>query len=745
MEVTADKIRDKKRSKHLKSLIETADLALYRGNEALDILQLRSRAPVQGLALFKATRETAKVAGEFTSEGMELGDAIGSGEISALMLRHAKKLPEERAVFKDYRWLDDLLVATSVTIKNRISTERFKQLEALGIEQRKSELKDINKAMLQAVERQKEMHRLLKKYKGRPEYQEHCQRVEEFAGRMLDHIPQGWLKERKSLSGRIRGLCATTEQRALLKNAALSILDEAHKTERELEFQKWREFIESVHLKSFEYTIPYFDKPFREPSPKLVEAQQRIIEKIVNRARLIRDYGGTIKEVEDSMGHIPPQFWPPEFVRSLQAWRKVERELEYERLQKVEQQAASINASDIMGLVGFALDSIGFVAITTDLDGAIGQAREGVNVEAAIPCSWRGAPAAMEALVGFTGAVQNGYGLGAEIYDLLKAKDYDQVYAFLQGKHPGEFGNMSKAEALAALQNRINSQNAAFEKKFHSITQKIESRMNRVADAGSAAIGVTTNAVWAVAAAEAGTGVSSSDALSMAGTSGAGGLVPVLCAVGAGIDLTRAIVDLGKAISLSKRTGSLQRQAEIADAAQDSPDGGALVMAICNGVAATKRKVAKESVNVTSKGLTFAGELTLNTGIGVVAGLGLKVAGKSVEYAGKIVFAGIDWGRAKDVKAMIKEARDGNPMARMQLMKKSGLYAKMYIGIMAREGNPIARKYVVDRGLSEADIDNPAIAISVLRDAMLNVEDQRNEEEVSDNLAVEVVVAQVQG
>ena len=134
MTVTAEKIRDKERNQHLKSLIETAELAIYKGNEALEILYRRQKTPDQGVAFFKATRATADVVEEFTSEGIELAEALESSEISALMSRHANKVAAERAVFKDYRWLDDLLVATTVTIQNRVSAEQFKQLEAMRLQ-----------------------------------------------------------------------------------------------------------------------------------------------------------------------------------------------------------------------------------------------------------------------------------------------------------------------------------------------------------------------------------------------------------------------------------------------------------------------------------------------------------------------------------------------------------------------------------------------------------------------------------
>ena len=53
---------------------------------------------------------------------------------------------------------------------------------------------------------------------------------------------------------------------------------------------------------------------------------------MIKRAYTIRDAGGSVAEVESSLEHVPPEFWPPQFIENLQAWRKVERELAEERV-----------------------------------------------------------------------------------------------------------------------------------------------------------------------------------------------------------------------------------------------------------------------------------------------------------------------------------------------------------------------------------------------------------------------------
>ena len=106
------------------------------------------------------------------------------------------------------------------------------------------------------------------------------------------------------------------------------------------------------------------------------------------------------------------------------------------------------------------------------------------------------------------------------------------------------------------------------------------------------------------------------------------------------------------------------------------------------------------------------------------------------------MFAGIDWGIAEQAKKFIQEAQAGNPIARMELMENSGLYAKMYIAILAKEKHKLALVFVEQRGFDEEAVMRPSVSLKILREAMLEPTPIRKDEtQVADNLAVALAKA----
>ena len=60
----------------------------------------------------------------------------------------------------------------------------------------------------------------------------------------------------------------------------------------------------------------------------------------------------------------------------------------------------------------------------------------------------------------------------------------------------------------------------------------------------------------------------------------------------------------------------------------------------------------------------------------------------------------------------------------------------MYICVLCQEGNPLAKKFVLQRGIEEEDLDG-AMSIKILRDALLQSADQKGENDIEDNWLLE--------
>jgi hypothetical protein len=651
--------------------------------------------------LAERQEEAAEELSEHALAVISINDQLDDPAIAKLIKHHESCIKPEVAAFEGYRWLDDVIADTTVVDPRKFGTVELKKHTEALLGKRRKRLHAIHEAMEDAKRRQRQLGRLLEAHRGHSAKAGAVKEVETYAAGMLNHIPEAFLVESERLAQRIEALCRAPEEQEAEKQQAMDIPDDVRRRERAV----FEEVIEHGSLKKMDRTAFYFDEPMRALTG---EQQLRLIntyEGIIQRAYRIRDAGGSIDEVEASLAHVPAEFWPPAFIRSLQAWRKVERELAHERAQALFDKEKGNPLSDAKDCFDFAMSCLGFVGLTTDLGGLSTSGSHGAQAGTAfIPCAWRDAPAAVEATAAFLGVVQSGWGYGAHVYEAMQSQDFD-VEA-----HP----------ELADLPARIARENEKFSNTMAKIAEE-------ATEAAKTAIGLTSNVVWGLSALGVG------DAGYFAAE-----YIPVLCAVAAGIELAEAIAALTSAIRMKSKTGKMLDEAELQWVSGQQSDGGAFVRALKNERSARSRQVAKKSVDVTAKSAVFAGEVTLTTtgatGFGAAAGLGLKITGKSIEYGNTIVFAGIDWGIARSARELLQEAQAGNPIARMQIMEDSGLYAKMYICILAREGDPLATKFITERGISEADLRKPAVALSVLREAMLKHADQKDETKVSKNL-----------
>lgn len=98
----------------------------------------------------------------------------------------------------------------------------------------------------------------------------------------------------------------------------------------------------------FDTVDPFFNKPVKPIGSAALEKVYAANTAILKRIRLIRDYGGTNDDVEKALVHIPPGYWPNEAVEDTQAWRKVERALQEERVKEMMDKANDLYSLDFL-------------------------------------------------------------------------------------------------------------------------------------------------------------------------------------------------------------------------------------------------------------------------------------------------------------------------------------------------------------------------------------------------------------
>ena len=197
---------------------------------------------------------------------------------------------------------------------------------------------------------------------------------------------------------------------------------------------------------------------------------------------------------------------------------------------------------------------------------------------------------------------------------------------------------------------------------------------------------------------------------------------PILGAVATGVDTALMIGDLMKLANKNDQAAQdVQKFFELG-----SKDR-ALLNSLQNEKNAREHNVTKKSVEMAGQSLELAGDVTKATGALTPVGVGLKAVGRTIKLGNKIVFANIEWAKAQRAMQTLEEARAGSPIARMEIFEDSATYAKMYLCILARDGHPLAKSFIEDRGITEGDLSG-AMGLKVLREALMKDADQKDEE-----------------
>ena len=457
----------------------------------------------------------------------------------------------------------------------------------------------------------------------------------------------------------------------------------------------FKEAVEKYQARGMNRASLYFDAT-RNGVPLSLDDEKKAkaaIEKLSKLGVDILNNGGSYKQVKELMAEsgLSEEFWPPQLVQAIQAWRKTSRALQEERARKLAEgsktgkglefpeESVSLTMKMIAGFTELD-DAMREIhkdqSDDKDKSGLISAAAENAEVLKKVS-EWMNASAN-----GVTGALS--------VVDLMKT--IAEMYK------TGKEGSLDLETALKEL-------DLAMEGLAQGLTSALAG-MNMAKDLAGPAVHELMKKV-----------------------------VPGLGLAVAGVDFVNALKDLGKnSRTLSQTRG--QKNEGLAMFVTDDVDE-AMLFAMNNALSAERTKVAKSSIKVGTSGMEVAGNAATTFGghFGAAAGAAISITATGIEMGSKAIFSGIDWGKANKAKKMLAEARAGNMEAQVEIFEKSNFYAKMFLAISVKEGSPLAKKYVFDRGIEEGDLDKPQ-SLEVLRDAMLDAADQDNEQETEDSLAM---------
>ena len=192
----------------------------------------------------------------------------------------------------------------------------------------------------------------------------------------------------------------------------------------------------------------------------------------------------------------------------------------------------------------------------------------------------------------------------------------------------------------------------------------------------------------------------------------AGSVIPIISALKNGADCLAAVKDTVERTKLRAATGDLKDKAAVNTTDQ-------LGRAFDQAQGRETRLAVESGVNATTSALGAAGDVVAMTGVGTAAGLGIKIANGVLTVGSKVVFTAVDEVGARKALETLKKAQGGDTQAQELVFNDHPHYAKMLIAQMAIDNNPLAKKYLIDRGLEEADLANPLTTGDILFDYMV--------------------------
>ncbi|MGH7040906.1 MAG: hypothetical protein ACREFY_02090 [Acetobacteraceae bacterium] len=552
-------------------------------------------------------------------------------------------------------------------------------LDRVSPDRRRKDFAAIIDAMDAVVERRRALDQALGQARANavtPEQQKAVEEATRLKAILGEHIPDAFWAQQKTLAGRRDGILASRQDKAKALEQEKQGFPEGAKFG-----ERFKEIIEPSSTKSFERTSFYFDTFVSAPPPELQKELYQMTDAMVAKAHRIMDAGGKLADVDTMMAStgLPEAWWPPNFIQEMQAWRKCEREvLRRDVIEQCKQNDYDFTSpGDIVKFMKDQAHNTGSSAKQMFAD-----MLETGEVKKAIG--------------DFTDQLKSNFGFGDDVASALEANEFSSLDPSVAKQL---FDAITSAEGTLS---GVLGMAVTGLKKAPDVLDKLQ-------------------------------GVLPPDEVTEL-TKLAGSLVPGLALAVAGLNLGLALAELAKQSVMLGVASSLAEESIGRVARGELEDGFALTYALQNEQRARGIAVGKASVKVVTSTIAVvgAGAEVAGAHYGVAVKYGLLVVGKTITYGSQIVFTNIEWAQATKAKDMLAEARAGNPIARIEIFKNAATYAKLYIAILARDGDRTALDFVEKNGIDETTIANKANAIWILEAALRADSGQKAEDEIAD-------------
>ena len=186
-------------------------------------------------------------------------------------------------------------------------------------------------------------------------------------------------------------------------------------------------------------------------------------------------------------------------------------------------------------------------------------------------------------------------------------------------------------------------------------------------------------------------------------------LLPVIGVLKNGAECLAALKDTMERVKLRAGTGDLKDQASLDTTSQ-------LSRAFEQSQSREGRLGVESGLGAGTSAISTAAGTCTATIVLAKLGAAIEIVGTTISVAGKVVLTGYDEVKARAALATLKKAQGGDTDAQQAVFSDHAYYAKMLIALMAKDGNPLARKYLIDRGLEESDLDNQLTSADILFD-----------------------------
>lgn len=570
-------------------------------------------------------------------------------ELEKLIQESEKERKSEKAAFLGLDNMDDVFARVP-----KMVTENPKLVAA-----------DLYRRMLevyQAVERRRtELYKQLDNIKVDVRYlaqndAKTCERAKTLAAGIRGDdgpLPSDFEPQREKLAKRLATLAATPEE----KLQALRQVEEERLKNQEDERKNFKAVLEKSgmrdieRMKSFDPFVVAADRDDEKLLLKQFEAAR-------DRYLKVLDSGGTLAEAETHLSHIPKCWWPPAFVKEVQAWRVIERQRQAAAVKKMFEEA--------QGEKGKKEESEEGSTVKT-LDSAVGAL----------------------ATITSTGASKSKY---LELFHVApeKAEEVGKIlqsistaFSTLQTATPGvdflmefdEFREKNKEDKVEAVATAVGE-----------FGEKIDTALGAAKLISEAAKEAVENFIGPVVL---GTGIAK---------------------------FLQGCLQMKKLGSSMKNTANLIDRAEIEMVLGDREDGGALVRSMENSRSNQKVKLVQTAVETGLAAMQIAEGATETAGHAPAAYV-IKTARKVIALGAKVAFAEVDFRKARQAMRTLNDARAGSMVAQQQIFEDSTYYAMSYIAFLVEQDDPIALSFA-RRSYTDADLKHEEVSTSILVELM---------------------------